>query len=426
MVKDKLKELKMTDDQISEIEESYNNYSLTIGNTMAEILSTFTAGKVVTEELANATINANNAVTEEIITGLTAQKDAEQARLDEMLANGVMTQAEYEKRVMENGMHYAMLTQITQSANDEINAIIAAASLENRQLTAEETASMIDSYITLSESSGKSMTEIAEGQDALSANMRNMVSEVAIASLEQSGALSESAASQIGSLGFVQDKVGALQWALEYYNRTGIPAKTINIDVSPALQAIADLQQRLYNIPDEQVYINVQENRVYTATSATGQQGVGYRATGDDSFKGGPAVLGDGGREEPFLTPSGYFGISPDTDTFYPNLPKGTKIWPSIQHFRMDIPHFATGVEGSTEAQRLIASFGKRESFGENTGSNNVDNSSHTTTEIHNHFNITAYGELPNKTVKNITEKISRELKNMNDRKIINRGEKVH
>ena len=92
----------------------------------------------------------------------------------------------------------------------------------------------------------------------------------------------------------------------------------------------------------------------------------------------------------------------------------------------MDIPHFATGVEGSTEAQRLIASFGKRESFGENTGSNNVDNSSHTTTEIHNHFNITAYGELPNKTVKNITEKISRELKNMNDRKIINRGEKVH
>ena len=168
---------------------------------MAEILSTFTAGKVVTEELANATINANNAVTEEIIAGLTAQKDAEQARLDEMLANGVMTQAEYEKRVMENGMHYAMLTQITQSANDEINAIIAAASLENRQLTAEETASMIDSYITLSENSGKSMTEIAEGQDALSANMRNMVSEVAIASLEQSGALSESAASQIGSLG---------------------------------------------------------------------------------------------------------------------------------------------------------------------------------------------------------------------------------
>ena len=425
-IKDKLKELKMTDDQISEIEESYNNYSLTIGNTMAEILSTFTVGKVVTEELANATINANNAVTEEIITGLTAQKDAEQARLDEMLANGVMTQAEYEKRVMENGMHYAMLTQITQSANDEINAIIAAASLENRQLTAEETASMIDSYITLSESSGKSMTEIAEGQDALSANMRNMVSEVAIASLEQSGALSESAASQIGSLGSVQDKVGALQWALDYYNQTNIPAKSISIDTSPALYAIADVMTRLKGIPDEQVFINVDAGRVYTPTSPTGAQGAGYRATGDDSFKGGPAVLGDGGREEPFLTPSGYFGISPDTDTFYPNLPKGTKIWPSIQHFRMDIPHFATGAEGSTEAQRLIASFGKRASVSESGNpETSVSNSTNYQSSSEIHIHISAYGDLPNKTIRSMAEKISKEIKNASDRKKISRGEKV-
>ena len=86
-IKDKLKELKMSDDQIAEVEASYNNYSLTIGNAMAEVLSTFTSGKLMTAELANATITANNAVTEEIIAGLTAQKDAEQARLDEMLAN---------------------------------------------------------------------------------------------------------------------------------------------------------------------------------------------------------------------------------------------------------------------------------------------------------------------------------------------------
>ena len=276
--------------------------------------------------MANATINANNAVTEEIITGLTAQKDAEQARLDEMLANGVMTQAEYEKRVMENGMHYAMLTQITQNANDEINAIIAAASLENRQLTAEETASMIDSYITLSENTGKSMTEIAEGQDALSENMRNMVSEVAIASLVQSGVLSENAASQIGSLGSVEDKVGALQWALDYYNQTNIPAKSISIDTSPALYAIADVMTRLKGIPDEQVFINVDAGRVYTATSPTGQQGMGYttNATGTDSHVGGLALLGDGGRAEPFMTPDGQFGVSPAVDTMY-NLPKGRK-----------------------------------------------------------------------------------------------------
>ena len=63
--------------------------------------------------------------------------------------------------------------------------------------------SMIDSYVNLAYNSGKSMTEIAEGQDALAENMRNMVSDVADRlALVQSGALSESAAVQINSLRF--------------------------------------------------------------------------------------------------------------------------------------------------------------------------------------------------------------------------------
>ncbi len=421
-----LKGLGFSDEVLADIQDGYENYRLIIDNTMQEVMNTFTEGKVMSEEVAMATIAANQSVTEEIIAGFQAQKDAEQAKLDHMLETGVITQAEYEKRVMDNGMHYSMMTQITQSANDNINNIVATAARENRELTSEEVVSMIGSYATLASNSGKSLSDVAGAQDFLSANMQGMVDNVSLNALVQAGVISESAASQIGSLGSVQDKVGVLQGVIDYYNQTGIPSKSIYIDTSPALYAIADVMTRLKGIPDEQVFINVDAGRVYTPTSPTGAQGAGYRATGDDSFRGGPAVLGDGGREEPFLTPSGYFGISPDTDTFYPNLPKGTKIWPSIQHFRMDIPHFATGVEGSTEAQRLIASFGKRESFGENTGSNNVDNSKQITTEIHNHFNITAYGELPNKTVKNITEKISRELKNMNDRKIINRGEKVH
>lgn len=419
-----LKSLGLSDDVIADIQEGYENYRLIIDNTMQEVMNTFTEGKVVSEEVAMATIAANNSVTEQVIAGYQAQKDAERAKLDQMLETGVITQAEYEKRVMDNGMHYSMMTQITQSANDNINNIVATAARENRELTSEEVASMIGSYATLASNSGKSLTDVAGAQDFLSANMQGMVDNVSLNALVQAGVLSESAASQIGSLGSVQDKVGALQGAVDFYNRTGIPTKTINVDTSAALYAIADVMTRLRGIPDEQVYVNVDAGRVYVAGSPTGAQAM--LATGTDSHVGGPAVLGDGGREEPFMTPSGVFGVSPSTDTLYPNLPKGTKVWPSIQHFRMDIPHFATGVEGSTEAQRLIASFGKKEASGESSGSNNVSNSNQTTTEIHNHFNITAYGELPNKTVKNITEKISRELKNMNDRKIINRGEKVH
>lgn len=68
------------------------------------------------------------------------------------------------------------------------------------------------------------------------------------------------------------------------------------------------------------------------------------RATGDNNFKGGPAILGDGGREEPYMTPKGELGVSPKRDTLY-NLPKGTKIWKSQKAFEKDIPHFAKGTK---------------------------------------------------------------------------------
>ena len=353
-VGEKLKELKMSDSQISDIQDSYMNYSVVVGNTMAEVLNTFSEGKAMTAELANATINANNSITGEIVAGLQAQKDAEAARIEEMLANGVIEQDEYYQRIQENGMHYAILIQTTQSANDSINEIVASASRENRELTSEEVASMIGSYATLASNSGQSMSDIAGAQDFLSANMKNMVTNVGIDALVQAGVLSESAASQIGSLGSVQDKIGALKGALDTYNATGVPPKSIVVSSNAAEVANATTTT-LKNIPDEEVLVKVKQE-IAEATKYTSALGL---FAGTDSHVGGPAVLGDGGRAEPFMTPSGVFGVSPSTDTLYPNLPQGTKVWPSIQRFKMDIPHFATGAKGSTEAQRLIASFGK-------------------------------------------------------------------
>lgn len=55
------------------------------------------------------------------------------------------------------------------------------------------------------------------------------------------------------------------------------------------------------------------------------------------------AVLGDGGQAEPYLTPDGKMGVSPNKPTIYPNLPKGTVIWPSLKAFAGMMPHFAKG-----------------------------------------------------------------------------------
>ncbi|AYK58345.1 phage tail tape measure protein [Bacillus subtilis] len=75
---------------------------------------------------------------------------------------------------------------------------------------------------------------------------------------------------------------------------------------------------------------------------AHGRKYVGY-ATGTDHHNGGPAVLGDGGQREPYLTPQGQFGVSPSVPTLFANLPKGTKVWPSIKAFKEQVGHFAKG-----------------------------------------------------------------------------------
>lgn len=83
----------------------------------------------------------------------------------------------------------------------------------------------------------------------------------------------------------------------------------------------------------------------YTTTGTASGARIGY-AKGTDFHPGGPAILGDGGKHEPYMTPQGDFGISPNIDTLF-NLPKGTKVWPSIEKFNSEIPRFATGTSQS-------------------------------------------------------------------------------
>lgn len=95
---------------------------------------------------------------------------------------------------------------------------------------------------------------------------------------------------------------------------------------------------------------------VYTHHKTTGKP---RYATGTNYHRGGLAVLGDGGQHEPFLTPQGFFGISPNRDTIY-DLPLGTKVWSSIQKFKSEaqrdmrlsrlmdyLPKFAQGTSQS-------------------------------------------------------------------------------
>ena len=56
--------------------------------------------------------------------------------------------------------------------------------------------------------------------------------------------------------------------------------------------------------------------------------------TGSPYFEGGSVWLGDGHQREPYLTPQGEFGVS-DNNWEMHHLPKGTRVWPNRQAFRL-------------------------------------------------------------------------------------------
>ena len=108
-------------------------------------------------------------------------------------------------------------------------------------------------------------------------------------------------------------------------------------------------------------------------------------AKGTSHHRGGLAVLGDGGRREPFLTPHGHFGISPNKDTLY-SLPKGTKVWPSIGRLKNEasryskfkdllqyLPKFAHGTDQSflNGQQKMVVPKGFNESSPVDSSVNN-------------------------------------------------------
>lgn len=116
-----------------------------------------------------------------------------------------------------------------------------------------------------------------------------------------------------------------------------LPDSLKNIKINADTYGATLAQQAINSVNDKNVYI-----RVHYQGRDTGQTAI--RATGDPYFQGGPVWLGDGGKAEPFLTPQGEFGISPPDWTMF-NLPRGTKIWPSVQKMMETLPRYANGTK---------------------------------------------------------------------------------
>lgn len=142
---------------------------------------------------------------------------------------------------------------------------------------------------------------------------------------------------------------GAVSSATQALEGVGALNPKPNIDAIDNASSVAfAAQQSINSVSGKTVYIDV-------VTRKSTQ----FLKMGTRNHQGGLAVLGDGGRREPFLTPQGMFGVSPNIDTMY-DLPRGTKVWPSISKFKTEantskalqqfvkrLPHFARGTDSS-------------------------------------------------------------------------------
>lgn len=101
------------------------------------------------------------------------------------------------------------------------------------------------------------------------------------------------------------------------------------------LEATDNATWKINGVSDSLWALDGSTANTYIYTHYRSTYGVSRLKKGTRQHKGGPAILGDGGRREPYLTPQGAFGISPSVDTLY-HLPRGTKVWPSISKFRTE------------------------------------------------------------------------------------------
>lgn len=146
----------------------------------------------------------------------------------------------------------------------------------------------------------------------------------------------------------------ATWYANHLHTKTGY----VNADTSQAHAALNAIIAKHNSMNGMQTWSTHFINTVRNDPKSYSLMQMGY-ATGTNFHKGGLAFLGDGGRSEPFLTPDGYLGVSPNKDTLY-DLPRGTKVWSSVNKFINSVkydknlshlidklPRFATGTTQS-------------------------------------------------------------------------------
>lgn len=222
--------------------------------------------------MVNSTVVANAAVVDSVLERLQKERDAELSALEEKKArranergvNDAFNAEEIRKvdeKIQAITNAYNQKESMIRDTESRINSILSTASVEKRQLTADEIVEIINYYKTLEKETGESMTKNKKAQDLLGNNLAALTTTTSLNMLEQAGVIGSVTKRNIENLENQKDKVAALHDAIINYNNARVEEKRIGIDDSEK-RKISDIQYSIDSLRSKTVTIGIRQELI--------------------------------------------------------------------------------------------------------------------------------------------------------------------
>ena len=207
-IRKKLKEnLSLSDEDVNEIEGKFRNYGIMLGNSLSSIQSSYLENKNITSEYAMAQIKTINDLALSTIEGIEKRRKAENDRLNDLKAAGLIEEAEYKKQSEFIKQTFDDSVNSVREAQGKIKEILSNAAKDHRSLTTQEMNEIENLYKRLGKSATEAATESKEAQKILQQGMEETALAAKIAALKQIGLITDTKEEYINNLGSIESKI---------------------------------------------------------------------------------------------------------------------------------------------------------------------------------------------------------------------------
>ena len=207
-IRKKLKEnLSLSDEDVNEIEGKFRNYGIMLGNSLSSIQSSYLENKNITSEYAMAQIKTINDLALSTVEGIEKRRKAENDRLNDLKAAGLIEEAEYKKQSEFIKQTFDDSVNSVREAQGKIKEILSNAAKDHRSLTTQEMNEIENLYKRLGKSATEAATESKEAQKILQQGMEETALAAKIAALKQIGLITDTKEEYINNLGSIESKI---------------------------------------------------------------------------------------------------------------------------------------------------------------------------------------------------------------------------